>query len=81
MDFDITAEEEALALRIAERVGAGDTPSEDDLAEELGDEVRPQVRSLLAKGWLVCSCGCLDLSRMARMALSSRRDVGGAPQA
>ncbi|MFF8788435.1 hypothetical protein [Streptomyces sp. NPDC015125] len=79
MDFHITAEEESLVFRIAERLRAGDSPTDDDLAEELGDEVRPQLQSLLAKGWIVVDAErSLNLSTVAQVALSSRRDVGGA---
>ncbi|MFG2140190.1 hypothetical protein [Streptomyces sp. NPDC048650] len=78
MDFNITAEEEILVFRIAERVGAGDSPTDDDLAAELGDEVRPQLQSLLGKGWLVVDTErSLSLSRIAQTAISSRRETGG----
>lgn len=77
MDFHITAEEEGIVFRIAERLRAGDSPTDDDLAEELGDEVRPNLRSLLAKGWIVVDADrSLKLSTIAQAALSSRRDVG-----
>ncbi|MCL7497307.1 hypothetical protein M8I34_38765 [Streptomyces sp. MCA2] len=80
MDFHITAEEEGIVFRIAERLRAGDSPTDDDLAEELGDEVRPNLRSLLAKGWIgVDADRSLKLSAIAQAALSSRRDVGGSP--
>ncbi|MFF4952817.1 hypothetical protein [Streptomyces chattanoogensis] len=78
MDFNITAEEEALVLRIAERQKAGDSPTDDDLAGELGDEVRLRLQRLLEKGWLVVDADrSLALSTIAQAAISSRRDVGG----
>ncbi|MFJ3952130.1 hypothetical protein ACIPXV_19105 [Streptomyces libani] len=57
------------------------TATDDDLAEELGDEVRQQLSSLVAKGWLVVDAERpLTLSRIAQAAVSSRRDVfGGGP--
>ncbi|MEU8911858.1 hypothetical protein [Streptomyces nigrescens] len=79
MEFNITAEEEALVHDIAARLGAGDSPTDDDLAEELGDEVRPQLSSLVAKGWLVVDAQrSLTFSRIAQAAITSRRDIGGA---
>ncbi|MFC9231376.1 hypothetical protein ACFTZI_20840 [Streptomyces decoyicus] len=78
MDFNITAEEEALVLRVAEHDQAGNSPTDDDLADELGDEVRPHLKRLLKKGWLVVdSDRSLALSRIAQAAISSRRDIGG----
>ncbi|NDZ77208.1 hypothetical protein G3I19_01435 [Streptomyces sp. SID10853] len=82
MDFNITAQEEALLLRIREDLHAGSTPREDDLAAELGDEVRGRVRSLGARGWLVVrpapdgTVYVEGLSSLAESALSNRRDVG-----
>ncbi|MGY5129826.1 hypothetical protein [Streptomyces nigrescens] len=77
MEFNITAEEEALVHDIAARLRAGDSPTDDDLAEELGDEVRPQLSSLVAKGWLVVDAQrSLTFSRIARAAVSTGRDVG-----
>ncbi|WP_078624267.1 hypothetical protein [Streptomyces monomycini] len=76
MDFNITAEEEALVLRIDERLRAGDTPTEEDLLVELGDEVRAQVQSLVRKGWLGAGQS-LELSDLARRALANRHDAGG----
>ncbi|WDT59237.1 hypothetical protein [Streptomyces sp. G7(2002)] len=79
MEFNITAEEEALVHDIADRLRAGDSPTDDDLAEELGDEVRPHLSSLVTKGWLVVDAQrSLTLSRIARAAISSGRDLGGA---
>ncbi|WP_030413598.1 hypothetical protein [Streptomyces sp. NRRL S-1448] len=79
MDFTITAEEEALVIRVAAQLRAGHSPTDDSLADELGEEVRPRVQALLEKGWLVVDAeSSLTLSRMAQAALSSRRDVGGA---
>ncbi|BDM70540.1 hypothetical protein HEK616_40270 [Streptomyces nigrescens] len=78
MDFTITAEEEALVIRVAAQLRAGHSPTDDSLAEELGDEVRPRMQALLQKGWFIVDAeGSLTLSRMAQAALSSRRDVGG----
>ncbi|MEV0263429.1 hypothetical protein AB0I49_19130 [Streptomyces sp. NPDC050617] len=83
MDFNITGEEEALLLRVGERLAAGDSPSEDELAEELGDEARGQLRSLADKGWLVLDRAAEEgpvtvraLTPLAQAALSNRRDVG-----
>ncbi|MFE0379313.1 hypothetical protein ACFW1M_27905 [Streptomyces inhibens] len=74
MDFHITAEEEALVFHVATLLR---TPTDDDLADELGDEVRPLLQSLLCKGWLVINKEReLTLSTIARFAVSSRRDVG-----
>ncbi|MFF8372596.1 hypothetical protein ACF05W_27675 [Streptomyces lydicus] len=74
MDFSITAEEDALLIRVAAQLRAGHSPTDDSLA----DEVRPRVAALLRKGWLVVDAeGSLTLSRMSQAALSSRRDVGG----
>ena len=78
MDFNITAAEEALALHVVTRLRAGDSPTDDDLAEELGEEIRPQLASLLAKGWLVVDAErSLAPSRIAQAALSNRRDADG----
>lgn len=78
MDFNITAAEEAMVFRVAERVRAGGAPTDDDLAAELGDEVRPELQSLLEKGWLIVDAErSLRLSRIAQEAVSSRRDIGG----
>ncbi|MFE7120867.1 hypothetical protein ACFU99_36105 [Streptomyces sp. NPDC057654] len=83
MDFNITGEEDALLLRIDERLTAGDSPSEDELAEELGNEARDQLRSLAGKGWLVLDRAAEEgpvtvrtLTPLAQAALSNRRDVG-----
>ncbi|MGW8399194.1 hypothetical protein ACWGLP_21330 [Streptomyces lydicus] len=79
MDFSITAEEDALLIRVAAQLRAGHSPTDDDLADELGDEVRPLLQSLLEKGWLVVDAErSLTLSTVAQAALSSRRDVGSA---
>ncbi|MGW1828892.1 hypothetical protein ACWCO0_09380 [Streptomyces tubercidicus] len=79
MDFNITAEEEALLIRVAAQLRAGHSPTDDSLADELGDEVRPRLQALLYKGWLTVDAErSLTLSRIAQAALSSRRDVGGA---
>lgn len=79
MDFNITAEEEALVIRVVAKLRAGHSPTDNDLADELGDEVRPLLQSLLEKGWLVVDDEReLALSTIARAAVSGRRDVGGA---
>ncbi|MFE7540882.1 hypothetical protein [Streptomyces platensis] len=79
MDFNITAEEEALLIRVAAQLRAGHSPTDDSLADELGDEVRPRLQALLHKGWLTVDAErSLTLSTVAQAALSSRRDVGGA---
>lgn len=78
MDFNITAEEEALVFHVAALLRTGHSPTDDDLADELGDEVRPLLQALLGKGWLVIDKEReLTLSTIARHAVSSRRDVGG----
>lgn len=78
MDFDITAKEEAVVFHVAAVLRAGRSPTDDDLAEELGEGVRPLLQSLLNKGWLVVNEGReLSLSVIARGAVSSRRDVEG----
>ncbi|MFG2788822.1 hypothetical protein [Streptomyces sp. NPDC048419] len=78
MDFNITAEEEALVFHVACLLQSGLSPTDDDLAEELGDEVRPLLQSLLDKGWLVVGKEReLTLSVIARAAVSSRKDVEG----
>ncbi|KIZ17300.1 hypothetical protein [Streptomyces natalensis] len=77
MDFNISAEEEALIFRLAGLLRAGHSPTDDDLADELGDEVRSLLQSLLNKGWLVVGEEReLTLSTIARFAVSSRKDVG-----
>lgn len=78
MDFNITAEEEDLVFHVASLLQSGLSPTDDDLAEELGDEVRPLLQSLLDKGWLVIDKEReLTLSVIARAAVSSRKDVEG----
>ncbi|MEV7150818.1 hypothetical protein AB0O05_30495 [Streptomyces sp. NPDC093084] len=81
MDFNITAEEEVVVFHVASLVQDRLSPTDDDLAEELGDEVRPVLQSLLGKGWLVVDEDReLALSTIARHVVSSRRDAEG-PQA
>ncbi|MGW1375150.1 hypothetical protein ACWD6P_12870 [Streptomyces sp. NPDC002446] len=76
MDFHITAQEEALVLHVAALHRAGRRPTDDDLADELGDEVRGLLQSLLAKGWLVVGDGReVALSTIARYAVAGRRDA------
>ncbi|WP_066930525.1 hypothetical protein [Streptomyces sp. NBRC 110611] len=78
MNFNITTEEEAVVFHVAAALRAGRSPTDDDLAEELGEEVRPVLQSLLDKGWLVVNEEReLSLSVIARAAVSSRRDVEG----
>ncbi|WP_310726687.1 hypothetical protein [Streptomyces sp. N2A] len=49
------------------------SPTDDELADEMGDEVRPLLQSLLEKGWLVVGEERgLTLSTIARAAVSSR---------
>ncbi|MGR8011960.1 hypothetical protein [Streptomyces hypolithicus] len=82
MDFNITAEEEALVLRVREHLHAGNMPHEDELAGELGEDARRQVRRLADRGWLVLrqtighTVYVDSLSPLAEAALSSRRDIG-----
>ncbi|MFQ3558066.1 hypothetical protein QZN11_14915 [Streptomyces gramineus] len=81
MDFNITAREEAVVFHVASLIQDGLSPTDDDLAEELGDEVRPVLQSLLGKGWLVVDEDReLALSTIARHVVSSRMDAEG-PQA
>ncbi|MFD4788488.1 hypothetical protein ACFWN1_15810 [Streptomyces sp. NPDC058459] len=81
MDFSITAGEEDIVFHVASLVQDGLSPTDDDQAEELGDEVRPALQSLLGKGWLVVDEDReLALSTIARHIVSSRRDTEG-PQA
>jgi hypothetical protein len=84
MDFNISGEEEALLLHLREVLRDGLMPTEADLADELGDEVREQVRSLARRGWLILQSADVSdtayvegLTPWAETALSSRRDVGG----
>ncbi|MFH9226228.1 hypothetical protein ACH4NT_15150 [Streptomyces lydicus] len=75
----VTAEEDALLIRVAAQLRAGRSPTADSLADELGDEVRPRVQALSRKGWLVFDAEhSLTLFPGAQAAPPSRRDVGGA---
>lgn len=68
-------------FHVASLVQDGLSPTDDDLAKELGEEVRPMLQSLLGKGWLVVDEDReLALSPIARHVVSSRRDAEG-PQA
>ncbi|WP_339129405.1 hypothetical protein WJM95_10970 [Streptomyces sp. f51] len=81
MDFNITAGEEAVVFHMASLVHDGLSPTDDDLAKELGDEIRPVLQSLLGKGWLVIDENReLGLSTIARHVVANRRDAEG-PQA
>ncbi|MFE4697616.1 hypothetical protein ACFRIC_11070 [Streptomyces sp. NPDC056738] len=81
MDFNITAGEEAVMLHVASLVQDGLSPTDDDLAKELGEEIRPVLQSLLDKGWLVVDDDReLALSTIARHVVSSCRHAEG-PQA
>ncbi|MFD8302994.1 hypothetical protein ACFV29_11690 [Streptomyces sp. NPDC059690] len=78
MDFNITAGEEAVVFHAASRMQDGFSLTDDDLAEELGEEVRPLLQSLVVKGWLVVDEDReLALSTIARHVVSSRRDAAG----
>ncbi|MGW1063319.1 hypothetical protein ACWD4F_02170 [Streptomyces aureus] len=78
MDFNITAGEEAAVFHVASLVQDGLSPTDDDLAKELGEEIRPVLQSLLDKGWLVVDEEHeLALSTIARHVASSRRDAEG----
>ncbi|MFE2300880.1 hypothetical protein ACFXAW_22170 [Streptomyces sp. NPDC059445] len=80
MDFNITAGEEVVVFHVASLVQDGLSPTDDDLAKELGEEVRPVLQSLLVKGWLVVDEDReLTLSTIARHVVSSRRDAEGPP--
>ncbi|MET9412443.1 hypothetical protein ABZX90_43105 [Streptomyces sp. NPDC002935] len=50
MDFNITAGEEVVVFHVASLVQDGLSPTDDDLAKELGEEVRPVLQALLGKG-------------------------------
>ncbi|MFI1203989.1 hypothetical protein ACH4VR_31920 [Streptomyces sp. NPDC020883] len=77
MDFSISVAEETVVRRLAGRLRAGAPPTDDDLADELGDEVRPLLQSLLEKGWLVVGEGrTLTLSTIARTVVADRADPG-----
>ncbi|MGW5640130.1 hypothetical protein [Streptomyces sp. NPDC003832] len=81
MDFNITAGEEVVVFHVASLVQDGLSPTDEDLAEELGEEVRPLLQSLLGKGWLVVDENReLALSTIAWHIVSSRTDAEG-PQA
>ncbi|GAB2925813.1 hypothetical protein [Streptomyces heilongjiangensis] len=80
MDFNITVGEEAVVFHVASLVQDGLSPTDDDLAKELGEEVRPVLQSLLDKGWLVVDEDReLALSTIARHIVSSRRYADGPP--
>ncbi|MEV6314391.1 hypothetical protein [Streptomyces sp. NPDC051776] len=49
MELDMTSEERALISYLGERLAAGDNPTEDDLAAQMGEAVRQQLRSLADK--------------------------------
>ncbi|MFJ5673932.1 hypothetical protein [Streptomyces sp. NPDC093097] len=77
MDFTLTAAEQAAVRHIATRLRAGVPPTDDDVADELGDEARPLLQSLVDKGWLVVGEGrVLSLSTIARAVVSDEGDVG-----
>ncbi|MER5969083.1 MULTISPECIES: hypothetical protein [unclassified Streptomyces] len=82
MDFNITDAEEALVLRIQERLSAGGNPTEDELAADLGDDARRNLESLADKGWVSLIQPpeggpnmVSALSPMAQAAVTNRRDV------
>ncbi|MFB7635224.1 hypothetical protein ACFC0M_30310 [Streptomyces sp. NPDC056149] len=81
MDFTLTAAEQAVVRQIAVRLRAGAPPTDDELADELGDEARPLLQSLLDKGWLVIGAErTVTLSTIARAVLSEPSDQGDAGQ-
>lgn len=56
----------------------GNAVTDDDLADELGDDVRPLLQSLLYKGWLVVHPDrTLTLSPIARAVVSDDPGAGG----
>ncbi|MEU7637637.1 MULTISPECIES: hypothetical protein [unclassified Streptomyces] len=76
MDFTLTPAEEAVVRHVAACLRAGAPPADDDVAEALGDEVRPLLQSLLDKGWLVVGEDrALTLSTIARAVLADRGDA------
>ncbi|MCK7625710.1 hypothetical protein MUU72_21845 [Streptomyces sp. RS10V-4] len=78
MDFTLTRGEEAVVRHLAALDRAGAPPTDDDLADVLGEEVRPLLQSLLEKGWLVVDDQrTLTLSTIARAAVSARTDAEG----
>ncbi|MDJ0343947.1 hypothetical protein QMK19_27970 [Streptomyces sp. H10-C2] len=83
MDYNITAEEEALVFRLAELLNAGAQPREEEVVDELGSEVSGQLASLSRKGWIDVervpdsTWRVNDLSPVAWLAIRARRDVGG----
>ncbi|WP_037808436.1 hypothetical protein [Streptomyces sp. NRRL S-1448] len=78
MDFNITAGEDVVVFHVASLVQDGLSPTDDDLAEELGEEVRPVLQPLMGKGWLVVDEDReLALSTIARHVVSSRTDAEG----
>ncbi|KUL35062.1 hypothetical protein ADL22_28500 [Streptomyces sp. NRRL F-4489] len=78
MDFTLTPGEEAVVRHLAALLRAGTPPTDNDLADELGEEVRPLLQSLLEKGWLVVDdTRTLTLSVIARAAVSDGTDTEG----
>ncbi|MGP3925407.1 MULTISPECIES: hypothetical protein [unclassified Streptomyces] len=82
MEIDLTSEERSLLSYLGERLAAGDNPTEDDLAEQLGEDVRQRLRSLADKE--LVSLGVLPeggpdvvfgLSPEAQEALGIHRDA------
>ncbi|MFE6689045.1 hypothetical protein ACFVFQ_21565 [Streptomyces sp. NPDC057743] len=81
MDFTLTAAEQATVRQVAAHLRAGAPPTDDDLADELGDETRPLLQSLLDKGWLVVGEDrTVTLSTIARAVLWEPSDQGDAGQ-
>ncbi|MFF2806568.1 hypothetical protein ACFVT2_05175 [Streptomyces sp. NPDC058000] len=77
MDFTLTSAEETVVRHVASCLRAGTPPTDDDVADALGDEVRPLLQPLLDKGWLIVGEErTLTLSTIARAVLSDRGDAG-----
>ncbi|TVL93299.1 hypothetical protein [Streptomyces sp. SAJ15] len=78
MDFRISAEEQRTLFLIVDHLDAGSAPTVEDLERAAGTEVRRQVASLRAKGWILAKhvddhLTVIGLSPMALTALTNLR--------